>query len=68
MKPAALAESVAAGGLFAVDYENPENHVQNERLVIGFITMQTIRKLSEEGEISSYKYMKFFNAVKAFLL
>ena len=39
LKPAVLAESVAAGALFAVDYENPENHVENERLVIGCITM-----------------------------
>ena len=69
VKPAVLAESLRAGGhgLCVVDYNNPENHLPNESLVIGFVTRQTIRKLLEEGDTSSHQYAKSFNAAKVFL-
>ena len=70
MKPSVLTETLRAGGhgLCVVDYNNPDNHVPNESLVIGFVTRQTISKLLEEGDISSHQYVKFFNAAKAFLI
>ena len=65
VKPAVLAESLRAGGLSMVDFKNPENHVDNECLLFGFMT---IKRLLDEGDISSNQYTVFFRAVKAFLI
>ena len=48
-----------------VDYKNPENHMDNEHLSIGFVTRQTMNKLLKEGDISSQQHTKFFDAAKA---
>ena len=48
-------------------FQNPENHVDNECLVIGFLTKQTISWLLREGNISPHQHATFFRAVKAFL-
>ena len=54
-------------GLPQIDFKNPENHVDNECLVIGFLTKQTISWLLREGNISPHQHATFFRAVKAFL-
>ena len=66
-KPAVLGECLRAGGLSSVDFRNSENHVDNECLVTGFLTKQTICRLLREGDIS-YQHAPFFRAVKAFLV
>ena len=66
VKPAVLAESLRACGLPEVDYKNPENHMDNEHLSIGFVARQTMNKLLKEGDISSRQYTNFFDAAKAF--
>ena len=53
-KPTVLAESLRAGGLSIVDFKNPENHLDNECLLIGFMTRQKIKKLVDEGDIYSH--------------
>ena len=63
-----LAESLKAGGLSTIDFKNPENHVDNECLVIGFLTKQTIRRLLRGGDISPHQHATFFRAVKVFLV
>ena len=68
VKPAVLAESLRAGGLSTVDFKNPENHLDKECLVIGFMTIQTIKKFVDERDISSHQYTMFFTAAKAFLI
>ena len=65
VKPAVLADSLRAGRLSEVDYNNPENLVDNEHLFIVFVTRQAINKLLKEGDISS-QHTKFFHAAKAF--
>ena len=49
-------------------HKNPANHVDNECLLIGFMTRQTIKRLLDEGDISTHQYRLFFRAVKAFLV
>ena len=63
-----LAESLRAGELPSVEFKNPGNHVDNECLLIGFMTKQTIQRLLNEGDISTQQYSLFFRAVKAFLV
>lgn len=52
----------------SVEFKNPGNHVDNECLLIGFMTKQTIQRLLNEGDISTQQYSLFFRAVKAFLV
>ena len=54
--------------LSEVDYKNPENHVDNEHLSIGFVTRQTTNKLLKEGDISSQQHTKIFDAANTFFL
>ena len=68
VKPTVLAESLRAGELPSVEFKNPGNHVDNECLLIGFMTKQTIQRLLNEGDISTQQYSLFFRAVKAFLV
>ena len=63
-----LALCLQTGGLSAVNYTSTESHVNNSKLVIGFLTRQTINKLLREGDISEYQYTTFFKAAKAFSL
>ena len=67
-KPVVLAESLGAGGLSSVDFKNPANHVDNESLLIGFLTRQTVKRLLDGEDISTQQYSLFFTAVKAFLV
>ena len=68
VKPAVLVECLRAGGLSSVDFKNSINHVDDEKLVVGFMTKQTIVKLLREGDISAHQHATFFKAVKAFLV
>lgn len=70
VKPAILEGCLSSTGhgLSTVDFKNPANHVTDEYLSVGFITKQTLNKLLNEGDISSYQYSKFFKAAKAFLI
>ena len=57
-----------AGGLSSVDFKNLANHVDNESLLIGFLTRQTVKRLLDGRDISTQQYSLFFTAVKAFLV
>ena len=42
------------------------NQVDNDSIVGGFLTKQTITKLLDEGDISSNQYDSFFNFARSF--
>lgn len=51
-----------------VDYESPDNHLDESKMTIGLVTKQLSKKLFEDGEISGNEKRKFYTAVKAFYL
>ena len=67
VKPVVLAESLKTNSLSSVDFRNSVNLVDDDCLVIGFMTKQTIKKCLDEGDVSTHQYSLFFKAVKAFL-
>ena len=66
VKPEVIAESMKEAGLSSVDYTNAENHVDNNKLVVGAITRNTVRDLLQDGDISTHQQTTFYKAVKAF--
>lgn len=66
VKPEVLAECLREGGLSTVDYTNAETHVDNSKLVVGFLTRDKVNALLREGDISKHHHITFFKAAKAF--
>ena len=58
IKPEVIAEGLKnVDGLLSVDYMNTNNHVTDDKMVIGFVTKQTVNRLLAEGDISAHKLM-----------
>lgn len=68
LKPAILADYLRKGRLSSVLYTNSDNHVDRDKLVIGFSTKQRISQLLSNGEISENQYRKFFQAATHFFV
>lgn len=69
VKPSVISEALNDGGkLSSVDFVDPENHVNNSKLVIGFMTKQKLDQLFNDGDITCRQRDAFFNAIKCFLI
>ena len=69
IKPEVIAEGLKnVDGLLSVDYMNTNNHVTDDKMVIGFVTKQTVNRLLAEGDISAHKLSTFYNATRAFFI
>jgi len=66
VKPEVLAEYLREGGLSTVDYTNAESHVDNSKLVVGFLARDKVNALLREGDISKHQHTTFFKAAKSF--
>lgn len=67
IKPPILVCDIQKETLLELDFKDPNNHVNDEELVIGFVTKQTIRKLLD-GDIAEHQLSVFYNAVREFFV
>ena len=68
IKPTVIAEAMKSSQLLSIDYKNGANQFSDEQLVIGYITIQKINKLLDDGDISKSSYKSFFKAAREFLI
>ena len=55
-------------GLLSVDSMDTKNHVTDDKMVVGFLTKQTVNRLLDEGDISVNQQTTFYNAARAFFI
>ena len=55
-----------AGELSEVDYKNRSLQQPDEELQIGFVTLQKLNSLFEDGSIDTAKKHSFYNGVRSF--
>ena len=58
----------ASSDITKVEFQKPENHVDDTKVTIGMVTKQCLMKLLNEGDISAYDQVKFYKSVKAFYM
>ncbi len=68
VKPAVIAEALKNSSLLTVDFKDPNNQLENEKLVVGFLTKQKAQQLLDEGEISESKFSSLFSAARKFFV
>ena len=69
IKPIVIAEGLKKDdGLLSVDFMDTNNHVADDKMMVGFFTKQTINRLLDEGDISVNQQTTFYNGTRAFFI
>ena len=68
IQPSVLVVAIHAGTLTHIDPANVDNHVSDDKLVVGFMAQLRARQLLEDGDISRYQHANFHNAARSFLV
>ena len=66
IKPSVIADCIR--DLPSLKYKESCNQVDNDHLIVGFITLQKAKQLLDNGDISERQYDTFFAAARAFLV
>ena len=54
--------------IFAVDFQCPDNQLDDDKITIGFVTKQCLLKLFDEESIDDTEKKRFYSAVRAFYI
>ena len=66
--PAVLVSAIHNGTVSSIDLDDEDNHVSDDKLVVGFLAKQEARQLLEAGDISAKQHANFFVAARSFLV